>query len=160
MSSYYKRLIAIIVVVIATILVVGRSSDDMLKEGYIRIGDNSYSLEIADNRPERETGLSGRESLAHNSGMLFVFETPGVYRFWMKDTLIPLDMIWLDAGRSVIYIENDVQPGTYPQTYGPEQDSLYVIELNSGQAAEADVQVGDVIELSALLSSEGSAESV
>lgn len=102
----------------------------------------TYRLEIANSAAERQKGLSCRASMTEDAGMLFVFEDPGVYRFWMKDTFIPLDMIWLDEDKRIVYIEPDVQPDSFPTHFGPQESSLYVIELNAGQAALAGIEVG------------------
>jgi hypothetical protein len=69
-----------------------------------------FKVEIADTPEKRRAGLMHRVSLPENQGMLFVFEKPGIYGFWMKNTLIPLDIIWLDENFKVVYIKENVQP--------------------------------------------------
>lgn len=87
-------------------------------------------------------GLSGRPSLASNKGMLFVFETADKHCFWMKNTLIPLDIIWLDASRQIVHIEENVQPSTYPDSFCPARPALYVIEINAGAAKQHNLKLG------------------
>ena len=99
-------------------------------------GESCFSVELAQSLDERGRGLMFRESLDENSGMLFVFPESGKHTFWMKNTLIPLDMIWIDENKRVTHIESNVPPCMADpcQTYTPSSDSLYVLEINSGLA--------------------------
>jgi len=78
--------------------------------------------------------------------MLFVFPQSRQQSFWMKDTLIPLDMIWLDYKRRIIYIERDVPPCQSDPcpTYRPSTEAMYVLEVNAGLAEAQRIQEGDV----------------
>jgi uncharacterized protein len=106
------------------------------------VGKRSYSLEVAATTAEQTKGLSGLSSLPTNQGMLFSFSDEAVRCFWMKNTLIPLDMIWLDANKQVVHIEPDVSPKSYPKTFCPNTPAQYVIELNAGQAQAAGITTG------------------
>jgi len=79
------------------------------KMANVTIGGRSFSLEVADTAIERSRGLQGRAELADGNGMLFIFSEPVSADFWMKDTLIPLDLIWIADGK-VAGITPDVQP--------------------------------------------------
>ena len=106
-------------------------------------------IEVAKSEEDLMRGLQSRNSLEKNHGMLFIFPRPGQYGFWMKDTLIPLDMIWLDEGQNVIYIARDVpacQSDPCP-TYGPPDASRYVLEINAGEAKMHNIQIGDQAQL-------------
>ncbi len=113
------------------------------------IGTIVYNLEIAATEPERAQGLSGRSTLCPTCGMLFIFDKEGIYPFWMKDTLIPLDMIWLDgSGKIVSMTTAQPQPGaklwelkTYPNT----SPAKYVIELNAGDFLKNNLKLGQII---------------
>jgi uncharacterized protein len=109
----------------------------------------SIAVEVVADPESRARGLMYRPSLAEDRGMLFLFPEPDVHSFWMKDTLIPLDMIWLDSERRVIAIQRDVPPcQTDPcPSYGPSAVALYVLELAAGQAAAQGIEPGDVLEL-------------
>ena len=111
--------------------------------------DTRVRVEIADTAATRERGLMFRGSLAENEGMIFVFDARGFYPFWMKNTLIPLDMLWLDAGGRVVSIANSVPPCRADPcpTYPPEADALYVVEAVSGFAKTHGVEVGDALTL-------------
>ena len=92
----------------------------------------SLKLELATTPAERELGLGGRKSIPDGYGMLFVFPKDDYYGFWMKDTLVPLDMFWLDAKGQVAYYLEDVQPSTYPDVFYPPVPARYVLETRAG----------------------------
>ena len=94
------------------------------------------TLEVARNEPERSRGLMHRTSLPERAGMIFLFERPGIYPFWMKNTLIPLDMFWTDTTGKVVWIAESVPPcqaDPCPE-YPPKAVASYVIETNAGFA--------------------------
>lgn len=122
----------------------------MLRTIRVQIGDRAITVEVADEPSERTRGLSGRDALPRDGGMLFVWDQPAEYTLWMKDMRIPLDFVWLDASKRVIKITADVphQPGATDAelvryTSGP--GVLYAIELNAGAAARLGIAVGDVL---------------
>ncbi len=98
----------------------------------------SVTAELAVTEEERSRGLMFREKVLPDQGMLFVFEREGVHQFWMKNTLVPLDMIWLDSAKRVIYIAANVPPCKEDPcpSYGPDVPARYVLELRAGGAAE------------------------
>ncbi len=105
----------------------------------------SYMAELATTEEEQTKGLGGRQSLALGTGMLFVFPEPGSYGFWMKDTLIPLDMIWIAADKHIVTIAKDVQPSSYPSVYSPDEEAQYVLEVSAGEAEKNHFAVGDTV---------------
>ena len=108
------------------------------------IGEQVFSLEVSQTSAERELGLMYRESIQYNEGMLFIFEQSARHRFWMKNTLIPLDILWLNEDKEIIHFETATPCYSEPcDIYGPEQESLYVVELPAGSFVEA---VGTVVE--------------
>ena len=114
----------------------------------VEIGGQNVLVDLALTDAQKEQGLSGRTSLAPNTGMLFVFSTPNKYLFWMKDMNFAIDMIWITADMHVDYIAKDATPASYPATFGPgvnDQDALYVLEVNSGFAEQNGLRVGDSV---------------
>ena len=103
------------------------------------------TVEIADTPALRERGLMFRERLAPNEGMVFIFEDVGFYPFWMKNTLIPLDMIWLDADHRVVSIAESVPPCKADPcpNFSPKGDALYVVEVVAGFSRQHRVKPGD-----------------
>lgn len=101
----------------------------------VTVAGTEFQVDVADTEASRELGLGNRDSLAVGRGMLFVFEVPGRWGFWMKDTRIPLDMVWATEDGTVITVARDVQPETYPEIFYPKtSNALYVLEVNAGEA--------------------------
>jgi len=107
-----------------------------------QVQDNVIALEIADSDAERRQGLSGREHLAPETGMLFVFRRAGYHAFWMPDMRFSLDIVWMDKNFLVVDIEEGVTPDTYPKLFYPSQEASFVLELNAGQAKEYGITTG------------------
>ena len=102
-------------------------------------------VEIADTEAERQTGLSGRTTLAEDAGMLFIFDQEQPLSFWMKDTLIPLSIAYISAEGRIVDIQ-DMQP--LDETPHPSAEpALYALEVNQGFFTERGVAVGDTVEL-------------
>lgn len=101
---------------------------------------------LLSNTPELRTkGLSGRPSLGTDEVMLFVFEREGKNYFWMKDMLFSIDIVWLGADRRVLHIERDVAPETFPKSFGPDENSKYVLEFKAGVVDSVGMEIGDSI---------------
>lgn len=100
------------------------------------------NIEIASTSASREQGLSGRTSLPPDAGMLFVFENPGVYGFWMKDMSFPIDIVWITEAKTVAGVTSRLSPETYPNVFGSPLAILYVLELNSGGADKYGIATG------------------
>ncbi|MCB9384501.1 MAG: DUF192 domain-containing protein [Bryobacterales bacterium] len=108
----------------------------------------TIQAELAATAAERARGLMFRPVLDSDKGMLFVFETSNVYRFWMLNTLVPLDILWMNEDREVQFISADTPPCQTQvcPTYGPNQPSRYVLELAAGEAQRRGLTEGDVLE--------------
>jgi len=109
------------------------------------IGNREINVILVQTSEKRQMGLSGRTNLPANTGMLFVFETPGTYGFWMKDMLFSIDMIWVSADKRIIYIEKSVSPDTFPKAFSPKDPALYVLEVKAGFSDKNNIKVGDTI---------------
>lgn len=104
-------------------------------------GTARFSVEVADDPQERSVGLMRRESLPRSAGMLFVYERPQRAVFWMKDTLIPLDMIFMDEAGTVTHIHENARPRD--QTGIDGGDSVrFVLEINGGLARRLGIAEG------------------
>ena len=104
--------------------------------------------ELARTPPQRSMGLMFRQNLAPDQGMLFVFDFPDDHQFWMRNTLIPLDIIWMDSSKTVVHIKSNVPPCKDEPcpTYSAGKMSIFVLELAAGRAAQLGIKVGDRIE--------------
>ncbi len=114
------------------------------------IGTQQFNIEIARDDKSRQLGLSGRKSLDQNKGMLFVFEKKGIYSFWMKKTLIPLDIIYIDNDK-IVFIVKNAKPekevkGTLP-IYTPSVQADKVLEINGGLSDKYKFKNGDTVKL-------------
>jgi uncharacterized membrane protein (UPF0127 family) len=109
-------------------------------------GGTAY-LKLANTPEARVQGLSGVKKMPRDSGLLMDFQADSKWGIWMKDMYIPLDILWLDKDKKVIYIIREAHPelGT-TKTFEPKDPARYVIELNSGAASRYMVTVGDVIQ--------------
>ena len=103
-------------------------------------------VEFADTKAKQAQGLSGRSGLKEDEGMLFVFDRPFAYKFWMKDMNFAIDMIWFNKDKKRIYIEKNATPESYPTLFGPNQEALYVLETASGWSDRHNIKVGDTLE--------------
>ena len=122
-------------------------------EASVRIGEKvAYTVDTAVTPEERQQGLSGRETMARNAGMLFVFEEEEQLHFWMKDMRFPLDIIWIDGQCRLIDVSADVptpppnaRNDEIPRVQSPSP-ARYVLELNAGEWARAGLSPGDGVE--------------
>lgn len=105
-------------------------------------GGVSLRIEFATTSAAREKGLSGRKSIPNDYGMLFVFPKDDYYGFWMKDTLVPLDIFWLDAQGHIISFSPDVATSTYPNVFYPSALARYVLETSAGFALTHGIATG------------------
>jgi uncharacterized protein len=164
MFQIIKVIIAVILSGISLFLVVTSLSnttegyEDFLK-GFGSIPNDRYlqakaiingfelGVYLAVTNDQQIKGLSVKDHLKENEGMLFVYEQPTRQGFWMKDMKFPIDIIWLDNDGTVVYIKNNLQPCTtifafLCPTYIPDKDSLYVLETGSGFSEKHSIKIG------------------
>ncbi len=113
----------------------------------VRIGMTEIPVEIATSSAAVQKGLSGRVSLAADRGMLFLFDHPEKYRFWMPDMRFPIDIIWIDDNQ-VIDADENVSPKfdpLYPVFYTPARPVQYVLEVNAGFMKRNNIHIGDAV---------------
>ncbi|MDC0737423.1 DUF192 domain-containing protein [Cognatishimia sp. SS12] len=104
-------------------------------------GEARFTVEVADNAPARSKGLMGRPSMPQSAGMFFVYHRTGDLAFWMKNTLIPLDIIFLDQNGIVVNIHHSARP--FDETPLPSRaPARYVLEVNGGLAKALGITVG------------------
>ena len=108
-----------------------------------------YALELALTPEDQERGLMFRENLPARTGMLFVFPEVAPHHFWMKNTMIPLDMIWLDESGKVLFVSAQTPPCKADPcpTYGPDAPVRQVLEIAGGMAVKEGVAVGATIRI-------------
>ncbi len=109
----------------------------------VKIAGTEIIVDVANTPKARTQGLSGRASLKEDEGMLFIFDSSGIYTFWMKDMNFPIDIIWINQNLEVVYIKKNATPESYPATFGPEENALYVLEVVSGFSETHNLKLGD-----------------
>ncbi len=113
----------------------------------VQLSGKTIKVMVADTPELLAKGLGGRTGLAPNEGMLFVFDTEAKHRFWMKDMLFPIDILWLSHTGEVIDIRKSVSPDTYPTVFEPQAPARYVLELPSGFSESNKIKIGDTTAL-------------
>jgi len=155
MERKYIYLITLFIsVIILTLLLIDRSSNNLgfynkSNTSKICFNKECITLEIAKTIKERENGLMFRKELENNSGMLFIFDKQKNHSFWMKNTLIPLDLIGLDKNFIITDIVENFQPcDKDPCDTKIIKNSLYVLEINAGVSKLINLKIGNKGELS------------
>lgn len=139
--------LVLIIFLVSAFFLLSRSPKPISSEiQEVQIAGQTIKVELAKTPSARAQGLSGRQGLNDNEGLLFVFDQLGKYSFWMKDMNFPIDMIWLGENMQVVYIKKDARPELYPESYGSDENAKYVLEVVSGFAEKNNLKVGDVIE--------------
>ncbi|TVS17630.1 MAG: DUF192 domain-containing protein [Gammaproteobacteria bacterium] len=113
------------------------------------IGGNEphqFQVELADTPDTRARGLMHRTELAEEAGMLFIFDHPAEVGFWMRNTLIPLDMLFIDERGSIVHIHHRAQPHD-ERMISSRQPITHVLEINGGLAESLGIEVGHQMQL-------------
>lgn len=115
---------------------------------HVKLKGKTYSVEIADDPREQQLGLMFRDSMPADHGMLFIFSGETRRSFWMKNTRIPLDIMYFDADRRLVSVAH-AKPCKTAQcpSYPSDGPAMYVLELNAGQAKALDLKPGDELEI-------------
>ena len=138
-------LLPIILITIGLILLESRNK----KEGEVCFKNNCFKVELAVTPEEQEQGLMFRKNLNQDEGMLFVFKEEGEHPFWMKDTLIPLDIIWINQNKKVVFISENTQPCSENNcnSINPDKKAQYVLELKGGRVRDIGLKIGDKMDI-------------
>ena len=113
-----------------------------LRETRILLGQDTIRAEVASTEETRRVGLMYRLGMAENDGMLFVFDEPAIYPFWMRNTEFPLSIAFFDSDRRIVDIQ-DMAPHDVTTLHAPPGPVLYALEMNQGWFKTHGVGVGD-----------------
>ena len=113
---------------------------------YVKIAGVQVKVDLALTGEAKRQGLSVREELGENEGMLFVFDHPEKLGFGMKDMKFAIDIIWLDEQGGVVFIKRNALPKSYPEIFKPTEDSKYVLEVPANFSLKNNLNVGDLTE--------------
>jgi hypothetical protein len=124
-------------------------SSCMAEGPYVKLKGQRFMVELAETQEKQALGLMFRDDLPQDHGMLFIFPGESRRSFWMKNTRIPLDILYFNSNLELVSMAQDVRPCRVRSCpgYPSEGPAKYVLELNSGKAAELGVKNGDVLEL-------------
>jgi uncharacterized membrane protein (UPF0127 family) len=137
------------VIVAVFVFLVVLSAD--FKKDIVLINSNeekfTIKAEVADSAKERARGLMNRSYLDEDEGMLFIFENEGKHGFWMKNTLIPLDLIFIDAEGKIVDIKHNFEPCSkiFCDTYKPVEPAKYVLEVNGGFCEMNEIKISNAV---------------
>ncbi|RDZ26122.1 DUF192 domain-containing protein [Lysobacter silvisoli] len=115
---------------------------------WVELAGQRYAVEVADDEDERQMGLMFREEMGLDRGMLFIHDAEEPQAYWMKNTKIPLDILYFDSQRKLVSQQRDVPPcsaGDRCPPYPSHEPARYVLELNAGQAAKLKLTDGMVL---------------
>jgi len=124
-------------------------NDSEYLKGYVIVDNYKILVDIALTDKQVQDGLSIKNSLSENEGMLFFLGEPQKASFWMKNMKFPIDIIWLNETFSIVHIEQELQPCKSVfdcKSYKPNYEALYVLETTDGFSKKHDLQIGDKIE--------------
>jgi len=145
MMRYRFIVILLAIVIIAVSFIVYRYHSRTIT---IRVGDTYLVVEVARTPEARQLGLMYRQRLPEDMGMLFVFDTVGIYTFWMKDTYIPLSIAFITADGRIIDIQ-DMEPLSL-ELHFPSQPIRFALEVNRSWFTRHDVKIGDTVYISGI----------
>ena len=111
----------------------------------VKLSNTTFTVDLANNEYLREKGLSGREFLSFDHGMLFIFPTSGIYSFWMKEMKFSIDIIWIDQNWKIVAIKPNASPETYPRSFVSASPAKYVLEIPAGTADYLSLKAGDIV---------------
>jgi hypothetical protein len=108
----------------------------------LHLGDGVFSARVAKTQEERDKGLSDTRSLGEDQAMILVYDTDGKWPVSMKGMKYPLDIIWLDKDKKVVYIVKNATPESYPyEIFTPKEDARYVVEVAAGTTGKKTIGI-------------------
>ena len=108
----------------------------------VEIKNAKINTEVPKTPEEFTKGLGGRQCIGKDQGMLFAFAKPGRYPFWMKDMNFPIDIVWIGPERTVIGLDINLKPSSYPDKYVSSKPAQYVLELQANRSQSLHIDIG------------------
>lgn len=148
MRKYFWLVLIVFILIVGVYYIVNsRKKTTTVSMATVSIVNQKFKVEIAKTDSEREKGLMNRKSLDANSGMLFIFPSSDIQSFWMKNTLIPLDIIYIDGNKiTEMTTLNPPIDNNIPR-YTPKNKANFVLELNANTAGKYNFQPGNQVEI-------------
>ncbi len=111
----------------------------------VSFGDVTVHTEIVDTDEKRRKGLSGRDNLKDGEGMLFIYDVPGIYGFWMPNMNFSIDIIWISEDLKIVYVKENATPESYPEVFASGKPAMYVLEVPAFFVRDNGIKIGDVV---------------
>ncbi len=140
------RNLLVLILILNLLITLPLLADDSQNKVCFR--EHCFAVELATTPKQRQQGLMFRESLGLDQGMLFIFPTEESHSFWMKNTHLSLDIIWVSKDKRVVFIKKDAKPCMEDSCpiINPSQAALYVLEVNAGRVKQIGLGVGEELE--------------
>ncbi|MGA8857791.1 MAG: DUF192 domain-containing protein [Candidatus Bathyarchaeia archaeon] len=140
-----RAVIAVAVIIIILAVPAGYFVFQQWTSNRISIHGVVLNVDLATTPAEQQQGLSGRDSMAADHGMLFVFQSEDYWSFWMFEMKFPLDMIWFNSSRQAVFFEQNLPPcgPTFCKVFTPPVKAMYVLEVNAGFIAAHQISLDD-----------------
>jgi uncharacterized membrane protein (UPF0127 family) len=107
----------------------------------VKLGDGVYNATVSKTADDITKGLSGTTGLRQDQALLMVYASDGKWSIWMKDMQYPIDIVWLDKDKKVVYIVKNAPPDSYPEKFTPKKDARYVVELPAGATSQKNITI-------------------
>lgn len=149
LKENFRLLLGAVIVIIVTVLVISLILGNK-KTTKVSVNNKTFNVAIARTDEERQIGLSKKNKLDENSGMLFVFDNPDFYSFWMKEMKFPIDIIYINGNKVITVIENAKPPSSSNTDlilYKPDEKSDKVLELNAGASQKYNIKKGTIVKV-------------
>ena len=151
MEKHKFHFVVIFIIAILIILIfikLNYNNNQIGNISQVCINENCFIVELAITNEEKQIGVMNRPRLDKDKGMLFIYDNPTIASFWMKNTLIPLDIIWINKDFKIVYIANANPCIKDPCTiYTPDEDANYILEINSNLTKELNIKEGDEVSI-------------
>lgn len=132
-----------ITILLITLLISGKSTK-------VLVNDQTFKIIVAKSDKDKQIGLSGKNKIEQDQGMLFIFDNPDYYSFWMKDMKFPIDIIYINGDKVTTVIDSAKPPGPTKgnlETYQPLYKSDKVLEVNAGIANKYNIKKGTLVKI-------------
>lgn len=134
----------IIIAIAAFLLIIGINMNKEYSKA--TISGNEINLEVVTSLEDQKRGLSNRDSLDYDTGMLFLYKDSKIRSFWMKEMKFSIDIIWIDENNTIIGIEENISPDSYPKKFISPKPIPFALELVGGWSREHGISVGEEVE--------------
>ena len=153
-KKFSQYIVVIIFILIISFLLINKNKNsennfnnfDVKNTKYVKIGGEIIKVELALTSTDQELGLSIKDNLKNDEGMLFIFNNVGIYSFWMKDMSFPIDIIWIGEDFQIVFIKKNATEESFPEIFSPNKNSKYVLEVMSGFSEKKNLKEGDKVE--------------